>query len=155
LIDPEAPYGDFTLTGDVPGLSLTADGTLQGTPTQAGTYTIEVEARDTWGNVINRTYTLHIDGALAPVEPTPTPIEPTPTPTPTEPTPTPTEPTPTPIDGSGSGNGSGAGNGSGTGNGSLANTGADQSGLWITAVGVVAAGIVLVTGAGLRRRSSR
>ncbi|MBN8883977.1 MAG: hypothetical protein J0H73_16930, partial [Salana multivorans] len=150
LTEAEAPYDAFTLVGDVPGLSLASDGTLRGTPTEAGTHSVVVEARDAWGNVVSGSYSLRIDEPMEPT-PTPTPVEPTPA----EPTPTPAEPGDGDGDGnggdgsgdgsSGSGNGSSSGSTDGTGSATgagtgdrLAGTGAEQNGLWLAATGAIA-----------------
>ncbi|WP_123739583.1 leucine-rich repeat domain-containing protein [Salana multivorans] len=163
LTEAEAPYDAFTLVGDVPGLSLASDGTLRGTPTEAGTHSVVVEARDAWGNVVSGSYSLRID---EPMEPTPTPVEPTPA------EPTPAEPGDGDGDGnggdgsgdgsSGSGNGSSSGSTDGTGSATgagtgdrLAVTGVEQNGLWLAATGAITAGGLLLVGARLRRRGWR
>lgn len=53
------PY-TFTMTGTVPGLSLSPTGTLSGNPTTAGSYSITVTATDTVGGSGQRTYPLFI-----------------------------------------------------------------------------------------------
>src|SRR5690606_32102597 len=66
-----APYG-FALTGTLPaGLTLAADGTLAGTPTEAGTFNLTVTATDANGQTGSRAYTLAIAApalALSPAD---------------------------------------------------------------------------------------
>src|SRR5690606_9115940 len=55
-----APYS-FALTGTLPaGLTLAADGTLAGTPTEAGTFNLTVTATDANGQTGSRAYALAI-----------------------------------------------------------------------------------------------
>lgn len=58
------PYTWSILSGTPPGLSINNQGVLSGTPTQGGTYTLQVEVRDTAGTTANRTFTLSVQTVL-------------------------------------------------------------------------------------------
>ena len=47
-------------SGDVPGLSMTTSGTLSGTPTQAGSFKIDVNVQDRFGGFDEQTFTVSI-----------------------------------------------------------------------------------------------
>ena len=103
-----APAGSFSIVdGALPaGLTLNPDGTVDGTPTTAGTSSFTVAITDAWGNMLRQEYSITIAAADPIVVPEPDP-DPSPSPTPSvtpspapqpEPTPQPTpEPTPTPT----------------------------------------------------------
>lgn len=58
-----APYSFAVTAGDLPdGLSLATDGTLSGSPTEAGSFTFTVTATDSNGFAGNSDYTLAVDG---------------------------------------------------------------------------------------------
>ena len=54
-----APYG-YSATGLPAGITLAADGTLSGTPTTAGSYTVTVAVTDANGAIGTATYTLEV-----------------------------------------------------------------------------------------------
>ncbi|KQX97256.1 hypothetical protein ASD22_08165 [Rhodanobacter sp. Root480] len=64
-----APYS-FAATGSIPpGLSVSSNGTLSGTPTIAGDFTFSIVATDAQSFTGNRTYVVHV-AAIAPDAPT-------------------------------------------------------------------------------------
>ena len=65
-----APYTFAVTTGVLPnGLSLAADGTLDGTPTVAGSFAITIEATDNFGFTGTRDYNLTVNPSLIDVQP--------------------------------------------------------------------------------------
>ncbi len=58
------PYSWDLASGQAPGLSLGAAGVLTGTPTQAGTYALQVRVTDEAKNTATGSYTLHIAQSL-------------------------------------------------------------------------------------------
>ena len=69
---PDSPAAPFTFSivpvtgqGLPPGLSLSTDGTISGTPTQTGTYTFTVKAADTDGMASVQQFALQIFGPTA------------------------------------------------------------------------------------------
>ncbi|MBL8211354.1 MAG: putative Ig domain-containing protein [Bryobacterales bacterium] len=58
------PYSWSILSGAPQGLSINNQGILSGTPTQAGTYSLQVQVRDTAGTTANRTFTLAVQSVL-------------------------------------------------------------------------------------------
>ncbi|WP_435102361.1 putative Ig domain-containing protein [Halarchaeum sp. P4] len=61
-----APYTWTVSNGSLPpGLSLSSDGTLSGTPTTAGTYTVTVTATDATGATVSQQYTIDVGAGLS------------------------------------------------------------------------------------------
>ena len=123
-----APTPEYTVTeGELPpGLELSPTGGLTGTPTTPGTFTFTVTASNGHADDASETYTVTINPAAVVV---------------------PGSDTPTGNAGTGSGNGT-----SKSRSGSLAATGSDPSGLFLTAGGVLLAGLLLAGAAATRRR---
>jgi hypothetical protein len=65
----QAPYTWSLASGFVPGLSLSPNGVLSGIPTDAGSFTFGVTARDVAGIMATRTYMLNIGAAALRVNP--------------------------------------------------------------------------------------
>ncbi len=88
-----SPYMFGSASGLPSGLSLTAGGLIQGTPTVSGAFQISFSVTDSNGNIVLWSYALTVVAATAtPITPTSTPITPSSTPiTPTS-TPKPTQP---------------------------------------------------------------
>ena len=59
-----APYG-WSATGLPPGLTITGTGTIQGTPTSAGVYSVTVSATDSTSSTGSKSYSLVIFGSGA------------------------------------------------------------------------------------------
>ncbi|GAA3591958.1 hypothetical protein GCM10022198_14890 [Klugiella xanthotipulae] len=71
-VDASFVTGPFTFVdGSVPGLSLSDTGALTGTPTEEGTFTLDIRRTDAYGNMIDRAYTFVVTEALVvdPVDP--------------------------------------------------------------------------------------
>ncbi|MCW2287064.1 leucine-rich repeat domain-containing protein [Leucobacter luti] len=75
-VDSGFEDGPFTLIGGaIPGLELTEDGVLAGTPAEDGTFTLDVRRTDAFGNMIDRSYAVTVAAAtvVPPVDPPVTP----------------------------------------------------------------------------------
>ena len=66
--DPEGDAITLTAIGLPPGVSMTADGLLTGTPGAAGTFTVSVRATDSRGAVVTDSFSWRVDAAEGPVD---------------------------------------------------------------------------------------
>ena len=66
---PELPTVEVTAGELPPGLSLSTDGELSGTPSASGSYTFEITASNS-AEVVSRSFVFVVTGAVPPVDPT-------------------------------------------------------------------------------------